>query len=321
MKIIINNNTNCLECNVENGYYPLYNDNSSCYNNITIKKGYYLDKIDDFFIWKPCYEKCEKCNLFLLPDGNCVSECPNGTYKYYFNYSCLQSCPKDYIIYNNECINKINEQKVIISEFKNKIISNISSYINSTKVINGTNFMAAVLSSDNMNPEEQIKNGISAIDLGNCTEIIKEYYNISKYESLIILNIETKNENNNNNDTSFNLGKKTQIEIYDMSGNKLDLSVCKEDIKVMKYIGDVKELNIDSAKSLSEQGIDVFDASNEFFNDICHPYESSDGKDIILNDRRNDIYQNATFCEDGCSYLGMNYSLMVANCKCGKIKI
>jgi len=175
------------------------------------------------------------------------------------------------------------------------------------------------LSSNNMNPEEQIKNGISAIDLGNCTEIIKEYYNISKYENLIILNIETKNESNNNNDTSFNLGKNTQIEIYDLLGRKLDLSVCKENIKVMKYIGDVKELNINSAKSLSEQGIDVFDASNEFFNDICHPYESSDGKDIILNDRRADIYQNVTFCEVGCSYLGMNYSLMVANCKCDSI--
>ena len=84
----------------------------------------------------------------------------------------------------------------------------------------------------------------------------------------------------------------------------------------MKYIGDVKELNIQSALSLSKQGIDVFDASNEFFNDICHPYESPDGKDIIINDRRTGIYQNATFCQYGCSYLGMNYSLMVANCKC-----
>ena len=101
-----------------------------------------------------------------------------------------------------------------------------------------------------------------------------------------------------------------------MSGNEIDLSVCNEDIKVMKYIGDVKELNIDSAKSLSEQGIDIFNASNNFFNDICHPYISIDGKDIILNDRRTDIYQNATFCQYGCSYLGMNYNLMVANCKC-----
>ena len=58
-----------------------------------------------------------------------------------------------------------------------------------------------------MAPDEQIKYGISAIDLGNCTEIIKEYYNISKNENLMILNIETKNIINNKNDNSFNLGK------------------------------------------------------------------------------------------------------------------
>ena len=82
----------------------------------------------------------------------------------------------------------------------------------------------------------------------------------------------------------------------------------------MKYIGDVKELDIDSAKGLSELGIDAFNAADEFFNDICHQYENKDGKDIILTDRRNDIYQNATFCQDGCTYNGINYDLMAANC-------
>ena len=85
----------------------------------------------------------------------------------------------------------------------------------------------------------------------------------------------------------------------------------------MKYIGDVEQLDIDSAKSLSSQGIDVFNANDDFFNDICHKYDNSDGKDIILNDRRNDIYQNATFCQDGCTYNGINYNLMAANCLCG----
>ena len=58
----------------------------------------------------------------------------------------------------------------------------------------------------------------------------------------MILNIETKNMSNINNDKSFNLGKNTLLEIYDISGRELDLSICKEDIRIMKYIGDVKEL-------------------------------------------------------------------------------
>ena len=84
----------------------------------------------------------------------------------------------------------------------------------------------------------------------------------------------------------------------------------------MKYIGDVEELDIESAIELANQGIDIFDANDKFFNDICHFYENKDGKDIIINDRRKDIYQNATFCQNGCKYSGMDYELMAANCIC-----
>ena len=84
----------------------------------------------------------------------------------------------------------------------------------------------------------------------------------------------------------------------------------------MKYIGNVEQLDIDSAKILSEQGIDIFNPADDFFNDICYLYDNSDGKDIILEDRRNDIFQNVSFCQDGCIYNGINYNLMAANCLC-----
>ena len=78
----------------------------------------------------------------------------------------------------------------------------------------------------------------------------------------------------------------------------------------MKYIGDVKELDINSAIERSHQGIDVFNAADDFFNDLCNFYDNSDSIDIIISDRRKDIYQNATFCQNGCIYNGMNYDLM-----------
>ena len=46
-------------------------------------------------------------------------------------------------------------------------------------------------------PKKQLEKGISAIDLGNCTEQIKEHYNISKNESLIILNMESNRDESN----------------------------------------------------------------------------------------------------------------------------
>ena len=253
-----------------------------------------------------CKEEC-KDNTFITSNGDCVLNCPNNTYQFSLNHSCLDSCPNGYekSKTKNECIFKDFDQTISISDFKKQILSNISAFVNSSKVINGSNFLAVVLSSDKMDPEEQLKNGISAIDLGNCTQVLKEYYNISKEDNLILLNIESKkNKNENYSDhNSFNLGKNTQLEIFDYSGRKLDLSVCKEDIKVMKYIGDVtEELDIQSAMDLSEKGIDVFNPEDDFFNDICHQYDNSEGKDIILNDRRTEIYKNATFCENGCIY-------------------
>ena len=75
------------------------------------------------------------------------------------------------------------------------------------------------------------------MDLGKCTNVLKEHYNISENENLIIMNMEMKNdknEDNNNDDNSFILRKNTQLEVYDYSGRKLNLSICNENIKIMK---------------------------------------------------------------------------------------
>ena len=161
----------------------------------------------------------------------------------------------------NTCVKKPYEQ-TSSTEFKEQLLNNITEHVNSSELINGSDFTAMVLSSDDMDPKEQLKKGISAIDLGNCTEQIKEYYNISQNESLIILNSETKrnetkiNEEKDADDDSIDVGKTTRIEIYDYSGRKLNLSVCKEDIIIMKYIGDLtKELDIDNAMAMDERGV------------------------------------------------------------------
>ena len=180
-----------------------------------------------------------------------------------------------------------------LTQLKAIISNDISSYIDSLNVINGTDFLAMVLSSDNINPEEQLKNGISAIDLGNCINTIKAQNHIEKDENLIILNIQSKNKyENQNEDNSLIIGKNPYIEIYNNSGVKLDLSICKEEIKIMKHIGDIEKLDLETAQIFSNNGIDVFNAADDFFNDICHPFNNPFNKDITINDRRNDIYQN-----------------------------
>ena len=82
----------------------------------------------------------------------------------------------------------------------------------------------------------------------------------------------------------------------------------------MQYIKDVNELNIPEAIKLADKGVDIFNANDDYFNDICH--ENIDGKDIIIKDRRNDIYKNVSFCQKGCIYNGIDYTYFAANCIC-----
>ena len=273
---------------------------------------------------KKCLEK-----QFVTLTGECVTNCPKGTYQFMLNYTCLNSCPDNYKVNNeqNRCIRVIFEEKVTTVEFKTEIVRDIVSYVNSTIVINSTTFVAVVLSSEEMNTESQIKRGISAIQFPDKGQKIKRYYNIPDEEELIILSVQSKNDSDIEEKTDIKInfankigaviGKDIEIEVYDISGRKLDISECQEEIEVAKYIGDEEEkIDLESAKSYAEMGIDVFNASSEFFNDLCYEYDNTEGKDIIIEDRRNDIYQNVSFCKEGCSYEGVDYELMVAKCFC-----
>ena len=250
-----------------------------------------------------------------------ANTCPDNTYSFYLNHSCLKTCPKNYGMDKKlkKCVLTYFDISTTKYEFQYNIINNITQFINQSKIINGSDFTAVISYSDDMNPKEQIENGKSAIDLGKCTQSIKSYYNISNNEKLIIVNMEEKynksRENKNDENSPLDFGKNMQIEVYDIFGNQLDLSVCEEEIKVLKYIGDVEELDIQSAKSLFKQGIDSFNRNDRFFNDICHSYKIAK-KDIILKDRVSDIYKNVIMCQEGCIYKDINYDLMIANCIC-----
>ena len=106
----------CLSCNIENGYYPLLNNDSinntfiNCYNQSI--KGYILDNL----IYKPCYNICENCignidennNKCLNCKLNCYNEC---NYYYYFDENNEYFCTL-----TNKCPEKYNK---LITEKKN----------------------------------------------------------------------------------------------------------------------------------------------------------------------------------------------------------
>jgi len=295
----------------------------SCRTNLKNKN----NKIIYFiFINGNCIESCPD-NLFLTKDGDCVSECPEGTHKFQlnYNYSCVEFCPNDYLVSSDgkNCELPEFQKYVSISDFKSIISDDINSHVNSSRVINLDNLKAQIMYSKDLNPISQINNKISTINnIENIIQKLKTKNSIDINEDLIVVLIESKenkieNESLNKDKDIINLGIGIDLIIYDKSGNKLDISSLKnEKITIMKYIEDIPYIDLNEAKELYDKGIDVFKESESFFNDICYPYKSNSSSDIILADRRTDLFQNITFCDEGCIDNGIDYKLMIVNCIC-----
>ena len=58
---------------------------------------------------------------------------------------------------------------------------------------------------------------------------------------------------------------------------------------------------------------------NKDVNNICYPYSDDSKNDIVLEDRIKDIYQNYSFCDEGCTYNEINTTYMIISCDC-KVK-
>ena len=56
-------------------------------------------------------------------------------------------------------------------------------------------------------------------------------------------------------------------------------------------------LDINELLEYGKKNIDILNAKDDFFNDICYPY-SENGDDIIIGDRRKDIYKNFSLCQE-----------------------
>ena len=65
----------------------------------------------------------------------------------------------------------------------------------------------------------------------------------------------------------------------------------------------------------SEQGYDIYNKNDKFYNDKCTPAYLNDN-DITIKDRRNDIYPNLTLCQENCNYKGFNIEEKRIICDC-----
>ena len=96
----------------------------------------------------------------------------------------------------------------------------------------------------------------------------------------------------------------------------LDISYCDKIEVTVKISGTTSEV-ITKAQSMAEEGVDLFNSSDSFFNDRCYPYtDSENNTDVPIQSRRDDYYQNKSLCTGDCEYNGIDYSTYTVKCKC-----
>lgn len=320
----------CLKCLDNYSNHPVFIEN--CIEKIDLlKHNWYLDDEYNYYITDDL--KCTSSKPILVKEtGQCVESCNHYSScllcksKVLFEYQnyCLDSCPEgfqeDYI--NNQC-NKIysfggdsfilNDNSsnssvyhlsVGLDDFVKQLNESLIFSINSTskKIAMESDEFTFIVSSTESNET----NGYPQIELGECENILKKVYEIDElYVGQLIFNV--------NNEITGNL----KYKVFDKLGNELDLSYCNgSTVTKHKPLNiDLNDIDLEYAEKLAEQGIDIFNPNAEFYSDPCEIY-SENGKDIPLSNRKESIYQNVSFCEEGCTYKGIDYITNSVACEC-----
>ena len=294
-------------------------------------------------------QKCESCleeysffnnyesqNLQCIPEGHffdegkkTIEQCTNENSKFFIDINnnkriCIKSnleCPADYhnydqitkeckysrqnfIIYTNEEINKKIDTEILM----NYTVEDESIEL---KGENNTIFQLTTTSNElnRIQGNSSNKNGLSVIDLGTCEATLKAYYNIAQNTSLIIKKYEQLTVASERN---------VQYEIYHpITKEKLNLSLCQSDTIYLYIPVDLDEELFVLYEDLQNYGYDLFNINDQFYTDICAPYSSEDGTDVLLSDRIN-YYYNGTYttCQSNCGYSSFNLQNEYLICEC-----
>ena len=313
-----------INCYPECKYY-YYFDNDYNYNCTDISE---CPQSYPFLIenTKQCIKECKNLKKIWQFRHTCFEQCPSDS-KNYINetgFYCNVSCPferpfeiirTEYCVssckimerYNKLCItnydgDRNNEvQDMILSDFQEDIIDTFE-YTNITEnhsiIYEEKNIIYEITSSNctYINPKT------TTIDLRECENILKNFYNIDLNESLYIFKFDAFVEGK--------AGPKVEYEVYyPLDKNNLqllDLDICEGEKIFIGY-----PLNI------SEDELDLYNSDSDFYNDICYPYTNSKGTDITLNDRQIEYANNnKNLCDENCKYSGYDKEKRRLICSC-----
>ena len=233
-----------------------------------------------------------------------------------FTYGKKKFCIKNYRISElniEEYINGKHKDENLSNEEIQKLYDELKDFIN--KEYNGSN---TIINTGNVNIQisnietQKYSKELSNVDLGECGEILKNKYCKDGNDSLIMLKLDIKPENEKST--------YVQYEVYDLNSKQfLSLEECL-DSNILINIPLELDSNIELLYDLlSDSGYNLFNSSDSFYNDICSTYTTQNNTDILLYDRRMDIYKstvNISLCQAGCEFHSYDTESKKAKCNC-----
>ena len=75
---------------------------------------------------------------------------------------------------------------------------------------------------------------------------------------------------------------------------------------------------VETVSNIMDQGYDPFDINDKFYREICTPYDSENGTDVLLDDREEYYYSslNTIVCPDGCGTSSYSLDTRYLKCDC-----
>ena len=170
----------------------------------------------------------------------------------------------------------------------------------------------AIQMTNSLNQLISNESAFSNIDLGDCERLLKDTYGIDQSMSLIFLKYE--------NIATSGVDRNIQYEVYNpITYERLNLSIC-HDMKVKITIPlEVSDEVLEMIQNILDQGYNPFDLNDRFYREICTPYNSENGTDVLLDAREEYIYstiEEEMTCPSGCEMSSYSLNSKFITCEC-----
>ena len=287
------------ECNDTNCALCLKNDINYCV--ICINDNYIIIEDKNYK-----YGKKKICNIIENTESIVSTDNLSNDYQKINDITIDSESFEDFLNGKYKEINLSNNEMKGLYEDLKKYISN--NYDGKDTIINTGNVKVQMSTIDSQKDSEELSN----VDLGECTEILKDKYCKTSNQSLIMLKFDIKPENETSTYVQYEIyepNSKLFLELKECTGTNVVINVPIELNSEIESLYDM----------LAKSGYNLFDANDSFYNDICAVYTTENGTDILLYDRRMDIYQltvNISLCQDGCQFKSYNLETKKAECEC-----